>query len=153
MPPNSKGTLFPFPPQVCDGQPDCGFAGELGPSPEEQGCGAWGPWNSWGPCSRTCGPGVQGRSRHCSPPDLPVLQHCLGPEHQTQACFTAACPGAGAGVPGRASGAGGGAERTRERKTTGLTARLHAPPPPTCPAPPPHSGWRMDLLVFLVPVH
>ncbi|XP_048069099.1 SCO-spondin [Ursus arctos] len=77
---------------VCDGQPDCGFAGELGPSPEEQGCGAWGPWNSWGPCSRTCGPGVQSRSRHCSPPDLPVLQHCLGPEHQTQACFTAACP-------------------------------------------------------------
>ncbi|CAK7295104.1 SSPO [Vulpes lagopus] len=77
---------------VCDGQPDCKLAGDVGPSPEEQGCGAWGPWDSWGPCSQTCGPGVQGRSRHCSPPHLPVLQRCGGPEHQTQACFTAACP-------------------------------------------------------------
>ncbi|KAF3819473.1 hypothetical protein GH733_013623, partial [Mirounga leonina] len=77
-------------------QKDCGnwfvTGPELGPSPEEQGCGAWGTWNSWGPCSRTWGPGVQGRSRHCSPPGLPMLQHCPGPKHQTQACFTAACP-------------------------------------------------------------
>uniref|UniRef100_A0A8D0TL61 SCO-spondin n=1 Tax=Sus scrofa TaxID=9823 RepID=A0A8D0TL61_PIG len=78
--------------QVCNGQPDCELAGEVGSSPEEQGCGAWGPWSPWGPCSQTCGPGVQARSRRCSPPSLPVLQHCLGPEHQTQACFTAACP-------------------------------------------------------------
>ncbi|XP_045352374.1 SCO-spondin-like [Leopardus geoffroyi] len=77
---------------VCDGQPDCELAGTAGPSPEEQGCGAWSPWDLWGPCSRTCGPGVQARSRRCSPPSLPVLQHCPGPEHQTQACFTAACP-------------------------------------------------------------
>ncbi|GAB5568912.1 otogelin-like protein [Prionailurus iriomotensis] len=77
---------------VCDGQPDCELAGTAGPSPEEQGCGAWSPWDPWGPCSRTCGPGVQARSRRCSPPSLPVLQHCPGPEHQTQACFTAACP-------------------------------------------------------------
>lgn len=103
MTPRSKGTLLPSLPQVCDGQPDCESVGELGPSPEEQGCGAWGPWSSWGPCSRTCGLGVQARSRHCSPPGLPVLQHCPGPEHQTQACFTAACPGEGPGVPGRAS--------------------------------------------------
>ncbi|VFV40639.1 Hypothetical predicted protein [Lynx pardinus] len=77
---------------VCDGQPDCELAGTAGPSPEEQGCGAWSPWDPWGPCSRTCGPGVQARSRRCSPPSLPVLQHCPGSEHQTQACFTAACP-------------------------------------------------------------
>uniref|UniRef100_A0A2I3GQ68 SCO-spondin n=1 Tax=Nomascus leucogenys TaxID=61853 RepID=A0A2I3GQ68_NOMLE len=77
---------------VCDGQPDCGGPGQVGPSPEEQGCGVWGLWSPWGPCSRTCGPGGQGRSRHCSPLGLLVLQNCPGPEHQSQACFTAACP-------------------------------------------------------------
>ncbi|XP_069932953.1 SCO-spondin [Oryctolagus cuniculus] len=77
---------------VCDGQPDCTLAGEAGPSPEEQGCGAWSPWSPWSPCSQTCGPGVQGRSRRCSPPSVPVLQYCPGPEHQSQACFTVACP-------------------------------------------------------------
>ncbi|OWK06839.1 SSPO [Cervus elaphus hippelaphus] len=82
--------------QVCDGQPDCELAGMPGPSPEEQGCGAWGPWSPWGPCSQTCGPGAQGRSRRCSPPSLPVLQHCPGPERQTRACFVAACPEDGA---------------------------------------------------------
>ncbi|XP_039109837.1 SCO-spondin-like [Hyaena hyaena] len=84
---------------VCDGQPDCELAGLGGPSPEEQGCGAWSPWTPWGPCSRTCGPGVQARSRRCSPPSLPVLRRCPGPEHQTQACFTAACPVDGEWTP------------------------------------------------------
>lgn len=69
----------PFLPQVCDGKPDCEMAGEAELSPEEQGCGAWGPWSPWGSCSHMCGPGVQGRSRHCSPPRLPVLQLCPGP--------------------------------------------------------------------------
>ncbi|XP_068828902.1 LOW QUALITY PROTEIN: SCO-spondin-like [Capricornis sumatraensis] len=82
--------------QVCDGQPDCELAGTAGPSPEEQGCGAWGPWSPWEPCSQTCGPGTQGRSRRCSPPSLPVLRHCPGPERQTRACFAAACPEDGA---------------------------------------------------------
>ncbi|XP_053409722.1 SCO-spondin-like [Nycticebus coucang] len=77
---------------VCDGKPDCEGPGEAGPSPEEQGCGAWGPWSPWGMCSQTCGPGVQGRSRRCSPPGLLVLQHCPGPDHQSQACFRVACP-------------------------------------------------------------
>ncbi|XP_004430689.1 PREDICTED: SCO-spondin [Ceratotherium simum simum] len=84
---------------VCDGHPNCELAGGAGPSPEERGCGAWGPWGPWGPCSRTCGSGVQVRSRRCSPPGLPVLQHCPGPEHQTQACFTAACPVDGEWTP------------------------------------------------------
>ncbi|KAM5255351.1 SCO-spondin-like [Ctenodactylus gundi] len=80
---------------VCDGQPDCEVAPEgpgHSPSPEEQGCGTWGPWSPWGPCSRTCGPGVQSRGRRCSPPGLPVLQRCRGPKHQSQACFATACP-------------------------------------------------------------
>ncbi|XP_078198084.1 SCO-spondin isoform X14 [Callithrix jacchus] len=90
--PPSTGALTPLPPQVCDGQPDCGGPGQAGSSPEEQGCGAWGPWSPWGTCSHTCGPGVQARSRRCTPPGLMVLQHCPGPEQQSQACFMAACP-------------------------------------------------------------
>lgn len=82
-------------PQVCDGHPDCDLSWEAGLSPEEQGCEAWGPWSPWGPCSQNCGPGMQGRSRRCSPPSLLALPHCLGPEHQSQVCFTEACPGEG----------------------------------------------------------
>lgn len=109
------------PPQVCDGQPDCEVApGEAGSSPEERACGAWGPWSPWEPCSRTCGPGLQSRSRRCSPPGLPVLQRCPGTEHQSQACFTEACPGDGWGPQG-----GTGAEGTGE--TTG-------PSPTSCPS-------------------
>ncbi|XP_044534907.1 SCO-spondin-like [Gracilinanus agilis] len=78
--------------QVCDGQPDCEVRDEQRLSPEEQGCAAWGPWAPWGLCSQTCGAGVQRRSRRCSPPSLPVLHRCLGPEHQDRACFTIACP-------------------------------------------------------------
>ncbi|KAK2096853.1 hypothetical protein P7K49_025887 [Saguinus oedipus] len=102
--PPSTGALTPLPPQVCDGQPDCGGPGQAGSSPEEQGCGAWGLWSPWGPCSRTCGPGVQARSRRCTPPGLLVLQHCPGPEQQSQACFMAACPGEGLGQWGLGRG-------------------------------------------------
>uniref|UniRef100_UPI004038E811 SCO-spondin-like n=1 Tax=Callospermophilus lateralis TaxID=76772 RepID=UPI004038E811 len=77
---------------VCDGQPNCELAGEAGLSPEEQGCGTWGPWSPWGPCSQTCGLGVQSQSRSCSPSGLLVLQHCPGPAHLSQACFIKACP-------------------------------------------------------------
>lgn len=108
-------------PQVCDGQPDCETAlGKAERSPEEQACGVWGPWNPWEPCSQTCGSGVQSRSRHCSPPGLPVLQRCLGPEHQSQACFAKACPGDGWGLQG-----GTGTEGTGE--STG-------PCPASCPS-------------------
>ncbi|KAF6276101.1 hypothetical protein mRhiFer1_009453 [Rhinolophus ferrumequinum] len=68
----------PFPPQVCDGQPDCELAGS---SPEEQGCGVWGPWSPWGLCSQTCGPGYRAKA----PPMLP-----------SQARSAAALPGPGA---------------------------------------------------------
>lgn len=106
-----------------------------GPSPEEQGCGAWGPWSPWEPCSRTCGPGAQGRSRRCSPPSLPVLRHCPGPERQTRACFAAACPGEGsAWTPGAQRG-GQGLRRAagRRRRALGPPASQPLPTPPAGP--------------------
>ena len=30
--------------------------------------GNWGPWGSYGACTRTCGGGVKYRSRHCDNP-------------------------------------------------------------------------------------
>ncbi|XP_006887346.1 PREDICTED: SCO-spondin [Elephantulus edwardii] len=84
---------------VCDGRPDCELVAGSGPSPEEQGCGTWGPWSPWSLCSQTCGPGVQDRSRRCVPTSSLVLQHCLGPEHQSQVCFSVACPVDGAWSP------------------------------------------------------
>nr|XP_045016023.1 SCO-spondin [Jaculus jaculus] len=80
---------------VCDGKPDCELAGEAGPSPEEHGCGVWGLWGPWGLCSRTCGTGVQSRSRSCSLPRALVLQRCLGLEQESRACFPQACPADG----------------------------------------------------------
>lgn len=81
--------------QVCDGSPDCELADETEPSLDEQGCGAWGSWGPWEPCSQTCGPGIQSRNRNCSISSLHVLQNCPGLQHQSQACFTEACPGEG----------------------------------------------------------
>ncbi|KAM9077004.1 LOW QUALITY PROTEIN: SCO-spondin-like [Megaptera novaeangliae] len=125
--PKAEVALTPFPPQVCDGQPDCELAGEAGPSREEQRCEAWGPWSPWAPCSQTRGPGVRGCSRRCSPPSLPVLRHCPGPEPQTQACFTATCPGEGSWAPGGQWG-GRGLQRAGE-EGTGPRPNLTAPLP------------------------
>ncbi|CAO2603540.1 Sspo, partial [Lemmus lemmus] len=77
---------------VCDGNSDCELSNETEASLDEQDCGVWGSWGPWEPCSQTCGPGIQGRSRRCSSSSLPVLQNCPGPQHQSQACFSEACP-------------------------------------------------------------
>lgn len=105
------GSLSLLLPQVCDGNPDCELSNEAEASLDEQDCGVWGSWGPWEPCSQTCGPGIQDRSRRCSPSRLPVLQNCPGPQHQSQACFTEACPGNGqTGHLG-----GGGAASPEER--------------------------------------
>lgn len=95
-----EGGPDPFRPQVCDGKPDCEMAGEAELSPKEQGCGAWGPWSPWGSCSHTCGPGVQGWSRHCSPPRLLVLQLCPGPRAPDSGLLHGRLPRGRAGRPG-----------------------------------------------------
>ncbi|KAM6312681.1 A disintegrin and metalloproteinase with thrombospondin motifs 8 [Podargus strigoides] len=55
--------------------------------------GGWGPWSSWGSCSRTCGGGVQFSHRHC---DSPKPQHggryCEGQRAKYQSCHTDECP-------------------------------------------------------------
>ncbi|XP_063273776.1 A disintegrin and metalloproteinase with thrombospondin motifs 8 isoform X2 [Prinia subflava] len=55
--------------------------------------GGWGPWGAWGPCSRSCGGGVQFSHRHC---DSPRPRHgggyCQGQRTKYQSCHTQECP-------------------------------------------------------------
>ncbi|XP_036410900.1 SCO-spondin [Megalops cyprinoides] len=80
------GTCLTFK-EVCNGIPECPDSG--GPS-DEQGCRSWGPWGSWGPCSRTCGTGSKSRQRRCPLGD--ALRHCKGEDTQRQQCFSTSCP-------------------------------------------------------------
>ncbi|KPP70278.1 A disintegrin and metalloproteinase with thrombospondin motifs 8-like [Scleropages formosus] len=56
--------------------------------------GSWGAWGHWGPCSRTCGGGVEFSHRECTNPEP---QHggryCVGQRVKYQSCNTQACSG------------------------------------------------------------
>ncbi|XP_061763783.1 A disintegrin and metalloproteinase with thrombospondin motifs 6 isoform X2 [Nerophis ophidion] len=54
--------------------------------------GGWGPWSSWGECSRTCGGGVSSSARHCdSPAPSGGGKYCLGERKRYRSCHTTAC--------------------------------------------------------------
>ncbi|ROL43461.1 Hemicentin-1, partial [Anabarilius grahami] len=56
--------------------------------------GNWGPWNSWGSCSRTCNGGQMRRYRTCdNPRPANGGRACTGSDSQIQKCNTANCPG------------------------------------------------------------
>ncbi|KAJ8376139.1 hypothetical protein SKAU_G00067190 [Synaphobranchus kaupii] len=75
--------------------------------------GNWGPWSSWGSCSRTCNGGQMRRYRTCdNPRPANGGRACAGADTQIQRCGTGNCPASC-----------GGGERTR--------VRLCNSPPPT----------------------
>nr|XP_057919058.1 A disintegrin and metalloproteinase with thrombospondin motifs 2 isoform X2 [Doryrhamphus excisus] len=54
--------------------------------------GNWGPWSEFGQCSRTCGGGVQFRTRDCdSPRPANGGRTCVGATYQFQMCNTNEC--------------------------------------------------------------
>ncbi|XP_067872497.1 A disintegrin and metalloproteinase with thrombospondin motifs 10 [Heterodontus francisci] len=55
--------------------------------------GAWGPWSSWGECSRTCGGGVSYSGRQCDSP-RPTIggRYCLGERKRFRSCNIDDCP-------------------------------------------------------------
>nr|XP_061800302.1 A disintegrin and metalloproteinase with thrombospondin motifs 6-like [Nerophis lumbriciformis] len=54
--------------------------------------GGWGPWSTWGECSRTCGGGVSSSVRHCdSPAPSGGGKYCLGERKRYRSCNTGAC--------------------------------------------------------------
>ncbi|KAG7257711.1 hypothetical protein CRUP_021764 [Coryphaenoides rupestris] len=54
--------------------------------------GSWGPWSEFGQCSRTCGGGVQFRTRECdNPRPANGGRTCMGSLYQFQMCSTDEC--------------------------------------------------------------
>nr|XP_033324543.1 A disintegrin and metalloproteinase with thrombospondin motifs 3-like isoform X1 [Megalopta genalis] len=54
--------------------------------------GGWSPWKTWEKCSRTCGIGVQCRTRKCNKP-LPAYggKYCSGPSENCKLCDLPKC--------------------------------------------------------------
>ncbi|XP_044055859.1 hemicentin-1 isoform X2 [Siniperca chuatsi] len=82
--------------------------------------GNWGPWTSWGSCSKTCNGGQMRRYRTCdNPRPANGGRACAGADTQIQRCSTANCPvdgNWGSWQPwGECSASCGGGERTRVR--------------------------------------
>ncbi|CAG2214170.1 HMCN [Mytilus edulis] len=63
--------------------------------------GNWGPWSIYGPCSVTCGEGVQERTRLCNDP-TPVGdgEPCDGVDASSKSCNTETCAAFTATLPG-----------------------------------------------------
>ncbi|XP_061739556.1 hemicentin-1 [Nerophis ophidion] len=95
--------------------------------------GNWGPWSSWGSCSKTCNGGQMRRYRTCdNPRPANGGRACAGSDAQIQRCNTATCPvdgNWGSWQPwGECSASCGGGEKTRVR---------------LCNVPPPSHGGRL----------
>jgi len=55
--------------------------------------GNWGDWGAYGKCSKSCGGGVQERSRSCdNPAPSSGGSACAGENKETQACNAGGCP-------------------------------------------------------------
>uniref|UniRef100_A0A3B1K809 Complement factor properdin n=1 Tax=Astyanax mexicanus TaxID=7994 RepID=A0A3B1K809_ASTMX len=55
--------------------------------------GNWGPWSSWGSCSRTCNGGQMRRYRTCeNPRPANGGRACAGADTEIQKCSTESCP-------------------------------------------------------------
>uniref|UniRef100_A0AAQ6AQU4 Uncharacterized protein n=1 Tax=Amphiprion ocellaris TaxID=80972 RepID=A0AAQ6AQU4_AMPOC len=82
--------------------------------------GNWGPWSSWGSCSKTCNGGQMRRYRTCdNPRPANGGRACAGADTQIQRCSTVNCPVDGNWASwqpwGECSASCGGGERTRVR--------------------------------------
>ncbi|XP_048259163.1 low-density lipoprotein receptor-related protein 1-like isoform X13 [Haliotis rufescens] len=56
------------------------------------GDGMWDQWSDFSPCSRTCGGGVQARTRGCIHKGSGKGMGCVGPDHEYSSCDTDPCP-------------------------------------------------------------
>ncbi|XP_067680592.1 papilin-like isoform X6 [Haliotis asinina] len=56
------------------------------------GDGMWDQWSDFSPCSRSCGGGVQSRTRGCLHKGSGKGMGCVGPDHEYSSCSTDPCP-------------------------------------------------------------
>ncbi|XP_038571298.1 hemicentin-1 isoform X2 [Micropterus salmoides] len=82
--------------------------------------GNWGPWTSWGSCSKTCNRGHMRRYRTCdNPRPANGGRACAGADTQLQSCSTSNCPVDGTWGSwqpwGECSASCGGGQSTRVR--------------------------------------
>ncbi|XP_045905935.1 hemicentin-1 [Micropterus dolomieu] len=82
--------------------------------------GNWGPWTSWGSCSKTCNGGQMRRYRSCdNPRPANGGRACAGADTQLQRCSTSNCPVDGTWGSwqpwGECSASCGGGQSTRVR--------------------------------------
>merc|ERR1712226_1065825 len=83
-------------PVPSNGGRDC-----VGLATQRKGCqeklcavdGGWGPWTSYGACSKSCGHGIKSGTRECNNPK-PRLggANCEGPTSRSQGCNLDPCP-------------------------------------------------------------
>lgn len=71
--------------------------------------GAWGGWQTWSQCTKTCDSGLRGRARICdSPAPTPDGRKCMGNSFEMEDCNTQSCSGGGSSGNGTGSGSGNG---------------------------------------------
>jgi len=72
----------------CEGPREESSVCQIKPCPVD---GKWGPWSEFGDCSKSCGGGIQQRTRECTPP-LHGGKPCEGEASESRACNTKRCP-------------------------------------------------------------
>ncbi|XP_059164384.1 SCO-spondin-like [Physella acuta] len=101
--------------KICDGENNQTSQCFTGECPVD---GVFGSWSEWSGCSKTCGAGIQWRSRICTGPFYGG-KDCQGDRNQTQSCNTFNCPVDGYynswSVWSTCSASCGGGNQTRNR--------------------------------------
>ncbi|CAC5371202.1 PRSS12 [Mytilus coruscus] len=72
---------------------DCTHSEDVGVLCNNRVNGGWSTWKQWSTCSRTCGIGLQTRTRQCNNPSTQYGgEYCNGLPSQTIACNIISCP-------------------------------------------------------------
>lgn len=123
MPPNEKGALTRSVPRCAMGSLIVKWQERQSSPQKSRVVGPGDPGARGGPAATRVGLGCRAGAATVPRPGSWCCSSALAPEHLTQACFTAACPGEELGA--REGSGVGGAQRDWVRKATELLPRPH----------------------------